>query len=282
MSPTRTVAAVASMATAAALGCRPATSPEDIGGRNPPPSFATTVFVETVDIDTWAPAGSVAGPYFTTNALAAGSVYEFAVVGTHSFWEAGAWTPDCPHAEPFPLFPSPGTLNGQTAADPEYRFARPPCLDDDPPVHQDLHFQISLDGGATYAHLEPLDPAFDPDHSYTYRVTGQGERAAFRFVDVRINDNYGVFRATIEQVVPTIADLQEALAGCGIEHRGVRQSLESKLFEAQTAADREEPETARLILDAFIAEVEAQRGKHIAEACADALVALAVQVNAGL
>lgn len=185
-----------------ALACSDGpTSPAPFSRSVSPPAFQVSVLVETVAIDTWAPSGSIAGPYFTTNVLAAGSIYEFTVVGTHSFWETGAWTTDCPHAEPNPAFPSPGTVNGQTAADPEYRFAQPPCVDDDPPVHQDLHFQFSLDGGATYAHVEPVDPMFNPDHTYTYRVMGQGERAAFRFVDGRINDNYGVFRTTVERIL---------------------------------------------------------------------------------
>jgi len=60
------------------------------------------------------------------------------------------------------------------------------------------HFQISLDGGASFAHLEPLNGAYSPSHSYEYVVVGTGEPAAFRIVDQPTGDNYGVLTAITE------------------------------------------------------------------------------------
>jgi len=63
-----------------------------------------------------------------------------------------------------------------------------------------------------------------------------------------------------------LRELDDACARGEVSPRGVCRSLEAKLTAAQAALERGQPRTAANQLRAFIAELEAQRGKHVAEA----------------
>jgi hypothetical protein len=64
--------------------------------------------------------------------------------------------------------------------------------------------------------------------------------------------------------------------------QGIRNSLLQKAENARERAEAGQANAARNILNAFVNEVQAQRGHHIAPADADALVSLAGQLQARL
>jgi hypothetical protein len=57
-----------------------------------------------------------------------------------------------------------------------------------------------------------------------------------------------------------------------IDNQGITRSLLAKIDAAQAAVDRGQPEVAESTLAAFIHDVQAQAGKHIAQPHADHLV----------
>jgi hypothetical protein len=181
------------------------------------PALASAQVVATVDIDTHDSASDGwAGPY-SSPSLDSGR-YRITIAGTASYWAVkqwGAFAGDnaanvcAGTAEPSPMTASSAVVYGPVGVDPEYIFAYPkgsPALcpggapDRPAPLHGSS-LQISTDGGATFRHIEPVDRAYNPAHSYQYDV----ELAApgtvqFRFVDRPTNDNYGIFTATIERI----------------------------------------------------------------------------------
>lgn len=66
--------------------------------------------------------------------------------------------------------------------------------------------------------------------------------------------------------------VQQMTAEGIIDSQGIAQSLLAKVDAAQAAVDRGQPAVAVNVLQAFVAEVSAQAGKHIAEPHADHLV----------
>lgn len=83
--------------------------------------------------------------------------------------------------------------------------------------------------------------------------------------------------ADCDHNVPTIAALRQCVLHAEdaghIDNPGVACSLLSILDAAQRALDRGDKATAIRALDAFIAEVSAQTGKHIAANHAEELIA---------
>lgn len=157
---------------------------------------ATTVGVTTEQFyyDT-ASADSLA----TSHVLDNGAQYLIVVQGTFSAWNevlAGG-TP-----EANAMFPGStvGRVSTEVGIDADTLFAYP--SDHPHPVGHWRAFEISLDGGTTFAHLEPDDgihgtPA--PGHLYRYTVIGQGAAAAFRVSDSPGHaDNYGRLSITVE------------------------------------------------------------------------------------
>jgi FIMAH domain-containing protein len=63
-----------------------------------------------------------------------------------------------------------------------------------------------------------------------------------------------------------------AVAEGHIDNRGITSSLLAKLDAAQAALDRDHTEVAVNLLDAFVREVRAQSGKHIAQEHAEHLL----------
>lgn len=76
-------------------------------------------------------------------------------------------------------------------------------------------------------------------------------------------------------ITSTRSDLQRMCHLGWVKNPGICRSLEAKLNAAQGALDRGQTETAINVLEAFLHEVEAQRGKHIAQQGADMLAASA-------
>jgi hypothetical protein len=176
--------------------------------------LAATAFaavIVSVAIDTYeAPSDGFAGPYFTPT-LDAGQPYLMTVSGTYSFWNPSTWgtwtgsnaTNACAGtAEELPQTLSAATSNGIVGVDPEYFFALPngASLCPGPTPAHAVNLQISLDGGSTFTHLEPINSDFNASHSYQYLVVGLGVPAAigFQLLDGRTTDNYGVLTATVE------------------------------------------------------------------------------------
>lgn len=81
--------------------------------------------------------------------------------------------------------------------------------------------------------------------------------------------------------VDRLADLPAVVEGLSM-HDGTRQSLMAKVRAALQAMERGQPNAARGPLMAFVNEVKAQRGKKIAIADADMLIAFAEHVLAAL
>ena len=72
-----------------------------------------------------------------------------------------------------------------------------------------------------------------------------------------------------------ICDLEGLVYRSGIQNHGIENSLARKAANACAAYDRGQNHTACNILNAFMNEVEAQRGVHIQEVIADILITYA-------
>jgi YD repeat-containing protein len=85
-------------------------------------------------------------------------------------------------------------------------------------------------------------------------------------------------------VVPglLIAALDAAYQQGQIDNEGVYHSLRAKLTQAQDDINQGQRDKAVQELEAFVNEVEAQRGKHVTEEAADRLIALAQRLIAQL
>ena len=150
---------------------------------------AETVFYDTPNAGT---------PLVMATTLEAGTEYVVVVEGTYSLWNEslGVGTP-----EPDAQFPgsTAGRSSTQVGLDADTIFARPTNRSD-PLGHSQL-LTFSLDGGGTYAHIEPFGgPYVTPltGHQYRYTVTGQGFPLHVKLNDVNPPDNYGKFRITLQ------------------------------------------------------------------------------------
>jgi hypothetical protein len=150
--------------------------------------------IDSFDFPLYDPANDgTVGPRAGTAVLEDGKFYAVSFSGTFSAWTG--WTPEdaCP----------PGASEGDppTGSDPEYDFARPlpegdPCIPDDFP-RQTRHLELSTDSGATFRHIEPTLGPFNPDHSYTYLVLGEGFPVQVQWIDQPSSDNYGSFTVAV-------------------------------------------------------------------------------------
>ncbi len=98
-------------------------------------------------------------------------------------------------------------------------------------------------------------------------------------VNLEATDNKGLVR-TLTRTFYVIADLSSTeidVNKCSemgwIDNWGIENSLKQKLRAAKAAEERGQLKPMENILNAFINEVLAQRGKHINEQCADILIA---------
>lgn len=138
-------------------------------------------------------------PTIATTTLAAGTTYLLVVEGDWSFWNE-ALDVGSPNANA--MFPSStaGRVSTQVGVDAETLYAYPSAHPNS--IGHQAGFQISLDGGGTFAHIEPDGgPYATPNngHLYRYTVTGQGHPPQFQIVDtIFYPDNYGQLRVTIQ------------------------------------------------------------------------------------
>lgn len=155
------------------------------GGRRTAPA----VQARSLTLDTTV--GSVAGPV-----LAAGSTHTVTVTGTVSDWN-GALTKGTP--EPNATYPTTGGLarkSTQVGCDAETIFAQPSNFS-----HTLGHWtQLQINTGSGFKHVEPVGGPYTKPaagHSYTYRLTGEGQPLTIRWADSPLNDNYGAFRIEV-------------------------------------------------------------------------------------
>ena len=183
---------------------------------NAGPALAAVIGTSSLDTHDVFDDAPYSGPVFPAT-LEPGQLYLITVSGTLSAWAPevwGPWTGDnatnvcAGQAEQWPQSESPGTANGAVGIDAEYLFAwvydsptlcfggAPFAL---PPAHTGA-LQLSFDGGTTWQHLEPIDGAYNPDHSYQYLVAGPQAAASLgvRLLDPWTSDNYGALSVTVE------------------------------------------------------------------------------------
>lgn len=174
------------------------TACQSVTGETPDPE---PVLLEALELDAYSPVGmaTVTGPI-----LEIGEPFRITIQGTYSQLDLSTTTVElCKGAyEAAPMFPSPARTNGAVWLDARYVFAilvsNPACESEaDEPLAYD-GVQVSLDGGMTFAALVPEGAdGIDPDHRYTYDVTGAGEAVRFRIADQIASDNYGVLKIEV-------------------------------------------------------------------------------------
>ncbi len=139
------------------------------------------------------------GPVSGTTALVTGGKYLITVQGTYSVWNEALGNGSPESNAMFPGSTS-GRTSTQVGLDAETRFATP--TDHLHPLTHQTDFQISLDGGVTFAHIEPDDgPHTSPNanHLYSYTVIGQGDVPQVRVQDGGVfTDNYGKLSITVQ------------------------------------------------------------------------------------
>jgi len=137
-----------------------------------------TMWLDTyADVDRNPDPGSIPPPLsFSQYPLQAGWRYTLIISGTFSVWSPNDWIQQgvTGPEEASPTYPSPDTASGMVGWDAEYAFAYPTgYLNWSLPFHQ-VAVQMSVDGGATWTHREPLRIGYRSNHTYFYTVVGQG------------------------------------------------------------------------------------------------------------
>ena len=159
---------------------------------------------ETVLLNSWEAADDgTAGPVSTVRLLEAGRQYLITVDGNYSEWPAGS--PLKCGVEDEVMTPSPGQAARKARVDAEFFYG-----DADPfnnrcgvlPIPRHLS-KFEFDVGSGFSHFEPIGGAPsvpDPDHRYSYLVTGQGSPARFQLATHPTSDNFGMLTITVELV----------------------------------------------------------------------------------
>lgn len=136
--------------------------------------------------------------------------YRVILAGTYSLWIPGQWTDKgvCIWGkyDPSPLILSVGRPNGRVGLDAFAVYGRPfyrsDCADPNlvPAEERISRIMISLDGGADYAILKPVEAAYRQNHTYLYTVSGEGFPLNIRLDDAVLGDNYGQLLIMIERI----------------------------------------------------------------------------------
>ena len=99
------------------------------------------------------------------------------------------------------MFPSAKGANGLVGLDPEFLFAWPSGtafnVSTEPVPRRSALIEVSVDGGKTWKHPTTKD-AFNPEHKYTYELTGAGNALQVRTIDKPVGDNYGRVQITVQ------------------------------------------------------------------------------------
>lgn len=139
----------------------------------------------------------------------------------------------------------------------------------------DIDFQVTDELSGVYSATATLDgePVNDGEEIDLlslelgeHTLTVQAEDTAGNTSEVSVT--FTVV-ATLNSLQATVQRLHESE---DIDQHGIATSLLKKLEAAEAAVGRGNLEAARRTLDAFIQEVESQRGKHISEPAADLLI----------
>lgn len=152
------------------------------------------VGVETVYYDT----PNANTPLTMATTLELGTQYVLVVEGTWSFWNE-ALSVGTPEADA--QFPGAtgGRVSTQVGVDAETWWSFP--SDHVHPAGHQENLELSLDGGVTYAHVEPVDGPFavaPTGHLYRYELTGEGFPLTVKLLDINAADNYGKIRLTLQ------------------------------------------------------------------------------------
>lgn len=150
---------------------------------------AETVFYDTKNAGT---------PLAMTTVLTAGVDYVLVIEGTASIWNE-VLNVGSPETEA--MFPGShaGRVSTEVGLDADTLFAHP--SDHPQTIGHNPWVQLSLDGGATFTHVEPVGgPYATPQsgHLYRYTLTGQGHAVQVKLVDVFPSDNYGLLKVTLQ------------------------------------------------------------------------------------
>ena len=146
---------------------------------------------------------------YSQNPLTKNRPYKITVEGTWSNWPTGHWLDeDDPPVGPIegaPMYPGQGggEKTGTVGLDPFWMFA---CIWGDDyardngwwPLPAKIGFLASFDGGTSWNPLHPIDGAYSPAHEYESIVVGKDDQIGFKIPDSGANDNYGMFKITIE------------------------------------------------------------------------------------
>jgi hypothetical protein len=141
-------------------------------------------------------------------------------------------------------------------------------------------------GGTTVAQTYyQVDSGAAQTYSAPFQVSGDRTHAV-RYWSVDSSGAYETPRTTTFEIVTTIdgliATLQAASASGGISKPGVVKSFQAKLNAAKSAIARGQSKAAVNALQAFLNELEAQRGKAVLEETYQLLRARTLVVIAGL
>ena len=159
------------------------------------------VTVETVFYDT----PNANTPLTMSTTLESGNSYVLVAEGTYSLWNEalGVGSPEADAQ--FPGSTS-GRVSTQVGLDMDTIFARP--TDKTDPLGHSVLWTFSLDGGSTFAHVEPEGGPYSAPlvgHLYRYNLTGQGHPLVIKLNDINPPDNYGKMKFTLQVPAGTSA-----------------------------------------------------------------------------
>jgi hypothetical protein len=175
-----------------------------------------------------------AGPVSSDTVLKKGVPYSLQVDGSYSWWKPEAWQEVTGETEE-PQHPSLDTANGLVGMDITSLFALPTSYyssyhpGSTLPIFRDVSYlQISLDGGNNWFRPQTVERQYQADHTYTFRIVGEGHPLQVQIGDSVTSDNYGQFRL---QLHPTLTSLGDGLVAyfpfngntndaSGYEHHG--------------------------------------------------------------
>ena len=124
-------------------------------------------------------------------------------------------------------------------------------------------------GDGTHSSLQQPVHLYASEGTYTVNLTVSGPSGS----DSEVKTNY----ITVKTPAQAVQDLIIKVDGLGLP-KGIEQSLLAKLDVAQKKITKEQYTPARNTLNAFINEVNAQRGKTVTVSQANELIAIAQRI----
>ena len=150
-----------------------------------------------------------AGPVSSDTVLKKGVPYLLQVDGSYSWWKPEAWEDVTGETEE-PQHPSLNTANGPVGMDITSLFALPTSYYEQyhqgstlPIFRNVAYLQISLDGGNNWFRPQTVERQYQADHTYTFKLVGEGQPLQVQLGDSVTSDNYGQFRLQLISSVQT-------------------------------------------------------------------------------